>query len=212
MPTTGRTALLIDCDTGIDDALALLYAVASPEADVVGVSCVAGNVELPHIVRNTLAVLELVGRSDIPVAAGAERPLVRPLRTAADTHGPTGLGYADLPAPTTRPVAEHAAEAIAKAARTHPGVLTLVTLGPLTNVALALQREPDAAAPAAAAGDDGRLLPLARQHGADHGVERRRRPGGTGCGPGRLGGGARLPTRSSRARSPSGWTSPSAPR
>ena len=89
--------LLIDCDTGIDDALALLYAVASPEAEVVGVSCVAGNVELPHIVRNTLAVLELAGRSDIPVAAGAERPLVRPLRTAADTHGPTGLGYAELP-------------------------------------------------------------------------------------------------------------------
>ena len=143
MPTTGRTALLIDCDTGIDDALALLYAVASSEAEVVTVTCVAGNVELPHIVRNTLAVLELAGRSDIPVAAGAERPLARPLRTAADTHGPTGLGYAALPAPTSHPVAEDAAEAILRASHARPGELTLVTLGPLTNVALALQREPD---------------------------------------------------------------------
>jgi inosine-uridine nucleoside N-ribohydrolase len=143
MPTTGRTALLIDCDTGIDDALALLYAVASPDAEVVAVSCVAGNVELSHIVRNTLAVLELAGRSDIPVASGAGGPLVRPLRTAADTHGETGLGYATLPAPTSRPVAEDAAEAILRASRARPGELTLVTLGPLTNVALALQREPD---------------------------------------------------------------------
>jgi purine nucleosidase len=143
MASPERTPLLIDCDTGIDDALALLYAVASPEAEVVGVSCVAGNVELPHIVRNTLAVLELAGRMDIPVAAGADRPLVRPLRTAADTHGPTGLGYAELPAPTTRTLAQDGAEAIVGASRAHPGQLTLVTLGPLTNVALALQREPD---------------------------------------------------------------------
>ena len=86
-----RTPLLIDCDTGIDDALALLYALASLDAEIVGISCVAGNVELPHIVRNTLAVLSLAGRDDIEVAAGCDRPLARPLRTAPDTHGPTGL-------------------------------------------------------------------------------------------------------------------------
>ncbi len=143
MTTPTPIPLLIDCDTGIDDALALLYAAASPEAEMVGVSCVAGNVELPHIVRNTLAVLELAGRADIPVAAGADRPLVRALRTAADTHGPTGLGYAVLPAPSRGVVAEGAAGVIAAAARARPGELTLVTLGPLTNVALALQREPD---------------------------------------------------------------------
>ena len=143
MTTPTPIPLLIDCDTGIDDALALLYAAASPEAEMVGVSCVAGNVELPHIVRNTLAVLELAGRPDIPVAAGADRPLVRALRTAADTHGPTGLGYAVLPAPSRGVVAEGAAGVIAAAARARPGELTLVTLGPLTNVALALQREPD---------------------------------------------------------------------
>ncbi|HZW00229.1 MAG TPA: nucleoside hydrolase [Candidatus Deferrimicrobium sp.] len=143
MTTTERIPLLIDCDTGIDDALALLYAANSPEAEIVAVGCVAGNVELPHIVRNTLAVLELAGRPDIRVAAGAERPLVRPLRTAADTHGPTGLGYAVLPAPRGGVVAEDAAGAIVAAARAQPAEVTLVTLGPLTNVALALQREPD---------------------------------------------------------------------
>jgi purine nucleosidase len=135
--------LLIDCDTGIDDALALLYAMASPEVDIVGVSCVAGNVELPHIVRNTLAVLELAGGAAIPVAIGAERPLARPLRTAADTHGPTGLGYAELPEPRAAPSEVRADEAIARAARSRPGELTLVTLGPLTNVALALRQERD---------------------------------------------------------------------
>jgi purine nucleosidase len=143
MTTESRVPLLIDCDTGIDDALALLYAVASPEAEIVGVSCVAGNVELDHVVRNTLAVLELAGRADIRVAAGADRPLVRPLRTASDTHGPTGLGYAELPAPGGRVVTAHAADAIASTARDRPGELKLVTLGPLTNVALALRCEPD---------------------------------------------------------------------
>ncbi len=137
------TPLLIDCDTGIDDALALLYAAASPAAEIVGVSCVAGNVELPHIVRNTLAVLSLAGRDDVEVAAGRAAPLARPLRTAADTHGPTGLGYAVLPEPA-RGVGEHdAADLIIENARARPGELTLVTLGPLSNVAVALEREPD---------------------------------------------------------------------
>jgi purine nucleosidase len=141
MTTPTRIPLLIDCDTGIDDALALLYAAASAEAEIVGVSCVAGNVELADVVRNTLAVLELAGRADVEVAAGAARPLTRPLCTAADTHGPAGLGYAELPLPTTRPSGRDAPTLIVESARARPGELTLVTLGPLTNVAIALEQE-----------------------------------------------------------------------
>ena len=136
-------SLLIDCDTGIDDALALLYAVASDDAEVAAVGCVAGNVELADVVRNTLAVLDLAGRGDIEVAAGADGPMARPLRTAPDTHGPTGLGYAVLPSPRTRPGPRDGATLICETARARPGGLTLVTLGPLTNVALALEREPE---------------------------------------------------------------------
>ena len=95
--------LLVDCDTGIDDALALLYLAASAEARILGVGCVAGNVPLADVVRNTRAVLELAGRPDIEVAPGADRPLERPLRVADDTHGPTGLGYAVLPEPIATP-------------------------------------------------------------------------------------------------------------
>jgi purine nucleosidase len=134
--------LLIDCDTGIDDALALLYVAASPDAEIAGVSCVAGNVELAHIVRNTLAVLELAGRDDVEVAAGCAAPIARPLRIAADTHGPTGLGYAELPPPRRSQSERDGAELIIESARARPGELTLVTLGPLSNVAVALQREP----------------------------------------------------------------------
>ncbi len=140
MPSTHP--LLIDCDTGIDDALALLYAAGSADAEIVGVGCVAGNVELPHIVRNTLSVLELAGRTDIEVAAGRDAPIARPLRTAGDTHGPTGLGYASLPRPTSAAGARDAADMIIEEARARPGEITLVTLGPLSNVAVALEREP----------------------------------------------------------------------
>ncbi len=142
MDAPAPVPLLIDCDTGIDDALALLYAAASPDAEMVGVGCVAGNVELPHIVRNTLAVLELAGRDDVEVAAGRDGPIARALRTAADTHGPTGLGYAALPEPARGASRRDAAELIVDAARARPGEVTLVTLGPLSNVAVALQREP----------------------------------------------------------------------
>ena len=137
-----RTPLLIDCDTGIDDALALLYTCASLEAELTGVSCVAGNVELPHIVRNTLGVLELAGRLDLEVAAGRDAPIARPLRIADDTHGPTGLGYAELPAPSGTTGPRDAADMIIAQATARPGELTLVTLGPLSNVAVALEREP----------------------------------------------------------------------
>ena len=99
------TPLIIDCDTGIDDSLALLYACASPDAEIVAVTCVAGNVDARQVAENTRAVLELAGRSDIEVALGRETPLVRPLMTTPETHGPRGIGYAQLPATTTAGIA-----------------------------------------------------------------------------------------------------------
>jgi purine nucleosidase len=138
-----RIPVILDVDTGIDDSLALLYACASPEAEIVAVTCVSGNVAARDVARNTLAVLELAGRPDIEVALGREVPLVRDLRIAPETHGPRGLGYADLPEPTGRVSERHAADVIIDEARRRPGQLTLVTLGPLTNVAVAVLREPE---------------------------------------------------------------------
>jgi purine nucleosidase len=132
---------LIDCDTGIDDAVALLYACASPEIDLVGVTCVSGNVAARQVAENTLAVLELAGRTDVEVALGREVPLVRPLRIAPETHGPRGLGYAELPAPKRPLSSRPAVEVILGAARDHVD-LTVVTLGPLTNLAMAVLRDP----------------------------------------------------------------------
>ena len=140
---TPRAPLLLDVDTGIDDSLALLYACASPEAELLAVTCCSGNVEARQVVENTLAVLELAGRDDIEVALGREVPLVRALETTPETHGPRGIGYAELP-PPRRPVSErHGADVIVETARSRPGEMTLVTLGPLTNLAMALDREPN---------------------------------------------------------------------
>jgi purine nucleosidase len=139
---TPRIPLILDVDTGIDDAMALLYTAASPEAEIVAVTCVGGNVDARQVERNTRAVLELAGRTDVEVALGREQPLVRPVETTPETHGPQGLGYAELPEPT-RPLSErHAADLFIEEARTRPGEITLVTLGPLTNLAVALLREP----------------------------------------------------------------------
>jgi len=144
MAVLGRTPLIVDVDTGIDDALALLYACASPEAELVAVTCVSGNVQAELVARNTLAVLALAGREDIEVAIGRTVPLVRELRTAAETHGPQGLGYAELLDPKTNKLSgRHAADILVQEARDRPGELTLLTLGPLTNVAMALLLEPD---------------------------------------------------------------------
>ena len=137
-----RVPLVLDVDTGIDDALALLYACASPECELVAVTCVAGNVNARRVAENTRAVLELAGRDDVPVVLGREQPLVKPLETTPETHGPRGIGYAELP-PARRPLErDEAAVRIVDVARARPGEITLVTLGPLTNLAVALDREP----------------------------------------------------------------------
>ncbi len=138
-----RIPLLVDVDTGIDDSLALLYACASPEAELVAVTCVSGNVEARQVAENTRAVLELAGREDVEVALGREVPLVRPLMTTPETHGPRGLGYAELP-PARRPLsARHAVDLLVEEVHRRPGEITLVTLGPLTNLAVAVLRDPE---------------------------------------------------------------------
>lgn len=140
---TDRTPIILDVDTGIDDSIALLYAAASPEAELVAVTCCAGNVDARQVELNTRAVLELAGRDDVEVALGREVPLVRPLETTPETHGPRGLGYAELPEPA-RPLSDrHAVDLLIEEARRRPGEITLVTLGPLTNLAVAILREPE---------------------------------------------------------------------
>ena len=138
----GRVPLIVDVDTGIDDSLALLYAVASDEAELLAVTCSAGNVDARQVAENTRAVLELAGRPDLEVALGREVPLARPLETTPETHGPRGIGYAELP-PARMPLStRHSADLIIEAARARPGEITMVTLAPLTNLAVAVLREP----------------------------------------------------------------------
>lgn len=138
-----RTKIILDVDTGIDDSLALLYAAASPDADLIAVTCVAGNIDARQVAANTLAVLELAGRGDVEVALGREVPLVRRLETTPETHGPRGLGYAELPPAAASLSERHAVDVLIDEARRRPGELTLVTLGPLTNLAVAVLREPE---------------------------------------------------------------------
>ncbi len=141
--TQPKDLLFLDVDTGIDDALALLQACGEPSAKIVGVSTVVGNVTLAAATRNTRAVLALAGRSEIPVSPGAATPLSTAPTDASVVHGESGLGYAVLPEPKAPASPTHGVDAIVAAARAHAGRLTLVATGPLTNIALALMREPD---------------------------------------------------------------------
>jgi purine nucleosidase len=140
---SGRIPVVVDCDTGIDDSLALLYAVASPECDLVAVTCTAGNVDARQVAENTRALLELAGRIDVEVAMGRETPLERPLVTTPETHGPRGIGYAELPPSRIELSSRFGPDVIVEEACCRPGELTLVALAPLTNVALAVLREPE---------------------------------------------------------------------
>jgi purine nucleosidase/pyrimidine-specific ribonucleoside hydrolase len=138
------TPILIDCDPGHDDAIALLLALASPELEILGVTTVAGNQTLQKTTANALRVLEFAGRPEITVAAGADRPLVRDPFVAAYVHGETGLDGPDLPPAQGAPVGAHAADFLAAMIRERDGDVTLVPTGPLTNVALMLALHPDA--------------------------------------------------------------------
>jgi inosine-uridine nucleoside N-ribohydrolase len=132
--------VLLDCDPGHDDAIALLLALGSDELELRGVTTVAGNQTLEKTTANAIRVLELAGRAEIPVAAGAARPLVREPRVAAEVHGETGLDGPDLPPPQAEPSPQHAVDFLAE----RIAGATLVATGPLTNVGLLLARHPEA--------------------------------------------------------------------
>lgn len=134
--------ILFDTDPGIDDACAVLLALASPEVSVEGLSVVHGNCSLEQATANALSVLELANAAHIPVAKGCELPLVQPSLLAPETHGDRGVGYAELPTPRTGPVAQHAIDFLIEKILASPGEMTLLAIGPLTNVALAIRQEP----------------------------------------------------------------------
>ena len=135
--------VLIDTDCGVDDAIAIMIALASPaEVSVLGITTVSGNVPLANVMDNVLRLLSFLGRTEIPVFRGASRPLVEPLHHAPDVHGANGLGGVELPAPRIVEQRERAPEGIARIASENLG-LTLLTLGPLTNIAIALNLYPE---------------------------------------------------------------------
>ena len=135
--------VIIDCDTGVDDALALLFAVRHPGIDLRAITCVAGNTDVDGVVRTTLPVLEQAGAPDIPVGRGAERPLIEPVRTARHVHGVDGMGDLGLPAPARTPADVDAVTLLRREILASPRPVTLVPTAPLTNIALLLRTHPE---------------------------------------------------------------------
>ena len=140
--------IVVDTDPGIDDAMAIFYALRSPELEVLGLTTVYGNAHTETCTLNALRLLEIAGRPDIPVAEGAHRPLVSRFHGPADfVHGKDGQGDTFLPPAAGKPVAVHAAQFLIDAVMSDPGNVTIVALGPLTNVALALLRPTSVSVP-----------------------------------------------------------------
>ncbi len=138
-----RRSIVIDTDTASDDAIALVLAVREPSVDVRAVTVVAGNVPLDLAVRNAIVTLDLAGGGEIPLHAGRDRPLVRPLDTAQFVHGQDGMAGAHLPEPSRSATSTDAVGELLRIATDEPGHHDLVTLGPLTNIAAALERDPE---------------------------------------------------------------------
>jgi purine nucleosidase len=136
------TTIILDCDPGVDDALAIAFAAGHPGIKLAGITSVAGNVGLARTTRNALDVADFVGAGDVPVTAGCAGPLLRPALDARHVHGTTGLGGAVLPESRHDPSGGHASDFIIETIAAAPGEITLVATGPLTNVALALRKEP----------------------------------------------------------------------
>src|SRR5688500_17300121 len=143
MTTTTSHPFYLDCDTGIDDALALAYLLAAPTADVVGIGTVSGNVSAAVGARNTLDLLQLAGHAHIPVALGAHDPLAGQFGGGAPwVHGDNGIGGVQLTTASAGLASESAAEMLVRLAHEHPGTLRVLAIGPLTNIAEALRLEP----------------------------------------------------------------------
>lgn len=134
--------IIIDTDPGIDDSLAILLALASPEVQLEGLTVIHGNSSTKQGTINALSVLELANAGHIPVARGCELPLVQPSLLAPETHGNTGLGYAQLPDPQSRPIAQSGCDFLIEQIMSNPGEITVVAVGPLTNIALAIRQDP----------------------------------------------------------------------
>ena len=134
--------IIIDTDPGIDDSLAILLALASPEVKLEGLTVVHGNCSAEQGTINALSILELAGAEHVPVLTGCGLPLAQPSLLAPETHGGQGLGYASLPSPQNQARAGHAVDFLIEQVMSNPGEITLVAIGPLTNVAMALRLEP----------------------------------------------------------------------
>jgi inosine-uridine nucleoside N-ribohydrolase len=134
--------IILDTDPGVDDAIAILLALRSPELKLEAITPVSGNVPLAFTLPNALRLLEIAGHPEIPVAAGAPVPLVRRLVTAAYVHGNNGLGGVEFPEPKIKPVSETASDLIRRIVRANPGEITIVAIGPLTNIATVLKVDP----------------------------------------------------------------------